>query len=116
MLTNRGVRVSISTVVASRQMRRQNRKGQTRETAQIRRVRRHALTLVKSERQNCVTPSPLTQKLAETYYANATEQELVALAQRVLQAARLTTFTVQTKAEAVSIIEGIRPAGRSYAR
>jgi hypothetical protein len=84
--------------------------------AQIRRVRRHALTLVKSGRQNYVTPSPLTQKLAETYYADATEQELMALAQRVLQAARLTTFVPQTKADAVSIIEGIRPAGRSYAR
>ena len=84
--------------------------------SQIRRVRRHSLTLVNSVRQNYVTPSPLTQKLAETYYADATEQELMALAQRVLQAARLTTFVPQTKADAVSIIEGIRPAGRSYAR
>jgi hypothetical protein len=84
--------------------------------AQIKRVRRHALTVVRSGRQNCVTPSPLTQKLAETYYADTTEQELMALAQRILQAARLTTFVPQTKADAVSIIEGIRPAGRSYAR
>ena len=82
--------------------------------AQIRRVRRHALTLVKSGRRE--SPSPLTQKLAETYYADATEQELMALAQRILRAARLTTFVPQTKADAVSIIEGIRPAGRSYAR
>ncbi|MGZ4953997.1 MAG: hypothetical protein ACXV8Q_02705, partial [Methylobacter sp.] len=59
--------------------------------AQIRRVRRHALTLVESGRQNCVTPSPLTQKLAETYYADAAEQELMVLARRVLRAARLTT-------------------------
>jgi hypothetical protein len=79
-------------------------------------VRRHALTLVKSGRQNCVTPSRLTQKLADTHYAEATEQELMALARSVLQAARLTTFVPQTKADAVSIIEGIRPAGRSYAR
>ena len=83
---------------------------------QIRRVRRHALTLVESGRQNHATPSPLTQKLAETYYADATEQELMALAQRILRAARLTTFVPKTKADAVSIIEGIRPAGRSYAR
>ena len=68
--------------------------------AQIRRVRRHALTLVESGRQNYVTPSPLTQKLAETYYADATEQKLMAQAQRVLQAARLTTFVPQTKADA----------------
>ena len=84
--------------------------------AQIKRVRRHALTVVKSGRQNCVTPSRLTQKLADTYYAESTEQELMALAQRVLRAARLTTFVPHTKADAVSIIEGIRPAGRSYAR
>ena len=84
--------------------------------AQIKRVRRHALTLVRSGRPNYVTPSPLTQKLAETYYAETTEQELMALAQRVLRAARLTTFVLQTKADAVSIIEGIRPAGKSHAR
>jgi hypothetical protein len=84
--------------------------------AQIRRVHRHALTLFKSGRQNYVTPSSLTQKLAKTCYADTTEQELTALAQKVLQAARLTTFVPQTKADAVSIIEGIRPAGRSYAR
>jgi hypothetical protein len=84
--------------------------------AQIRRVRRHALTLVKSGRHNHATPSRLTQKLADTYYAESTDQELVALAQRILQAARLTTFVAQTKADAISILEGIRPAGRSYAR
>jgi hypothetical protein len=84
--------------------------------AQIKRVRRHTLTLVKSGRQNYVTASRLTKKLAETDYAEATEQELMALAQKVLQAARLTTFVPHTKADAVSIIEGIRPAGRSYAR
>ena len=83
---------------------------------QIGRVRRHALTLVKSGRPNRATPSPLTQKLAETHYAEATEQELKVLAERILRAARLTTFAPQTKADAVSIIEGIRPAGRSYAR
>ena len=79
--------------------------------AQIRRVRRHALALVKSGSPNYVTPSPLTQKLAGMYYTDATEQELIAMAQRILRAARLTTFVPQTKADAVSIIEGIRLPG-----
>jgi hypothetical protein len=86
-----------------------------RRTTQIGRVRRHALTLITSGRQNYVTPSPLTHKLVESDYADTPEQELLALARTLLQAARLTTFTVRTKAEAVSIIEGIRPAGRLYA-
>jgi hypothetical protein len=105
-----------ATVVASRQMRRETAKDTSlRRTTQIGRVRRHALTLITSGRQNYVTPSPLTHKLVESDHADTPEQELLALARTVLQAARLTTFTVRTKAEAVSIIEGIRPAGRPYA-
>jgi hypothetical protein len=83
---------------------------------QAERVRRHALHLRKSGRQNSVAPSLLANRLAESDYLETPESELFAQAQRVLQAARLTAFTVTTKAEAVSIIEGIRPAGRSYAR
>jgi hypothetical protein len=86
------------------------------KSPEIVRVRQHASTLVKSGNQNCVTPSRLTQELAATCYADASEQGLIALAQRVLRVARLTTFILQTKADAVSIIEGIRPAGRSYAQ
>jgi hypothetical protein len=86
------------------------------KSPEIVRVRLHALTLLESGRQNLPTPSRLTQKLAGTCYADANEQELIALAQRVLRVARLTTVIPQTKADAVSIIEGIHPAGRSYAQ
>jgi hypothetical protein len=86
------------------------------KSAEIIHVRQHAVTLVKSGRQNLPTPSRLTQKVTETCYANASEQDLISLAQRVLREARLTTLAPQTKAEAVSIIEGIRPAGRRYAQ
>jgi len=80
------------------------------------RVRQYALTLAESGRQNYVTPSPLTHKVVENDYARIPEPELLALARTILQAASLTTFSIQTKADAVSIIKGIRPAGRPYAR
>ena len=83
---------------------------------QIGRVRRHALLLRKSGHHNSIAPSLITNRLVESDYAETPELELIAQAKRVLQAARLTTFRVQTKAEAISVIEGIRPAGRSYAR
>jgi hypothetical protein len=87
-----------------------------RRMTQIEQVRRHALRLRKSGLHNSVAPSLLSNRLVESNYAETPELELIAQAKRVLQAARLTAFTVTTKAEAVSIIEGIRPAGRSYAR
>lgn len=82
----------------------------------IRRVRRYALTLVNAGQQNFASPSTLSQQIAETDYALTPERELFALARTILQAARLTTFSVQTRADAVSVIEGIRPAGRANAR
>ena len=80
------------------------------------RVRQYALRLVESGRQNHVTPSSLADKLVENDYAQTPEPEVLALARTVLRAARLTTFTVRTKADAVSVIRGIRPAGRSHVR
>lgn len=86
------------------------------KSAELVHVRLHALTLVKSGRKNLPTASLLTQKITQTSYADVSEQALISLAQKVLRVARLTTFIPQTKADAVSIIEGIRPAGRSYAQ
>lgn len=80
--------------------------------ARIRFVRRHALALVKAGHHNYATPSSLAHRLVERY-ADTPESELLALARTILQAARLTTFAVRTKADAISVIEGIRPAGRS---
>ncbi len=59
--------------------------------------------------------SRLANHRAEAH-SDVPEQELFAEAYRVLRAARLTTLIPQTRADAVSIIEGIRPAvRRSYA-
>lgn len=78
--------------------------------------RRRAALSLKSSRDIQPSASLLAQKIAATDYAQLSESELMAQARTVLSAARLTTFVLRTKADAVSVIEGIRPAGRAYAR
>ena len=57
---------------------------------------------------NFACRSPLAHRAVETDYALVPEDALIAEAKNVLRNARLTTFAVTTKAEAVAVILGIR--------
>ena len=56
-----------------------------------------------------MAPSRHTHSV-EAEYGHVSEDVLIASARDLLRAARLTTFTVRTKADAIAVIEGIRPA------
>lgn len=66
-------------------------------------IRDYAVLLARKTRQNPATPSSLAQSLVESEYEQVSENKLISEARDILRAARLTAFTVTTKAEAVSL-------------
>ncbi|SPF49855.1 hypothetical protein SBA1_950004 [Candidatus Sulfotelmatobacter kueseliae] len=72
------------------------------------RIRAYAGQLRRNGTQNPPTASPLAHRALETDYALVPEDALITEAKIVLRNARLTTFAVTTKAEAVAVILGIR--------
>jgi len=71
------------------------------------RVRNYAVLLARKTRQNPATASALAQGLVDKY-DHVSETKLISQAKDVLRAARLTAFTVTTKAEAVAVIRGLQ--------
>ncbi len=67
-------------------------------------VRDYAVRLARKTRENPPAPSRLTLALVEGEYDSVSEDVLIAEARGVLRAARLTAFTVTTKAEAVAVM------------
>lgn len=72
------------------------------------RIRNYAVLLARRTRQNPATASALAQGLVDTEYEHVSETKLISQAKDVLRAARLTAFTVTTKAEAVAVIRGLQ--------
>ena len=75
-------------------------------------VRDYAVRLARKTRVNPPAPSRLTLTLVEAEYEAVSEEVLISEARSVLRAARLTAFTVTTKAEAVAVIRGINRGRR----
>ena len=71
------------------------------------RVRVYAGQLRRRGAQNRATASPLAHSAVQTDCALVSEDVLIAEAKNVLRNARLTTFRVTMKAEAVAVILGI---------
>jgi hypothetical protein len=69
--------------------------------------------LRRNSTQNPPIPSPLVHSVVEADYALVLEDALIAEAKNILRNARLTTFVVSTKAEAVAVIRGINGKPRS---
>lgn len=70
-------------------------------------VRDYAIMLARTSRQNPAAPSRLTLTLVKAEYEHVPEDVLIREARTVLRAARLTSLTVTTKAEAVAVIRGV---------
>jgi len=72
------------------------------------RTRDYAALLARKTRQNPATASPLAQSLVESEYEQVSENKLITEAKNLLRSARLTAFTVSTKAEAIAILRGLQ--------
>jgi len=77
------------------------------------RIRAYAGHLRRHSTQNPALASPLAHNAVETDYALVREDALMAEAKSILRNARVTTFVVTTKAEAVAVILGINGNQRS---
>ena len=77
------------------------------------RIRAYAGRLRRQSTQNSATASPLAHKAVKADYSLVPEDALIAEAKNVLRNARLTTFLVTTKAEAVAVLLGINGKQRS---
>jgi hypothetical protein len=73
------------------------------------RVRDYAARLARTTNHNPMAPSRLALDV-EAEYRHVSDDVLIASAREVLRAARLTGLMVRTKADAIAVIEGIRPA------
>ncbi|HYA24790.1 MAG TPA: hypothetical protein VEF05_11560 [Terriglobales bacterium] len=74
------------------------------------RIRNYAALLASRARQNPATASALARGLVDKEYDHVSETKLISQAKTILRAARLTAFTVTTKAEAVAVIRGLQPS------
>jgi len=77
------------------------------------RIRAYAGQMRRNTTQNPPAASPLAHNAVETNYPLVPEDALIAEAKNILRHARLTTFVVTTKAEAVAVILGINGKPRS---